>query len=244
MKTIDKIMIIFTNLLLLVVAIWAVTVPVTSSKAFYLYEFEKNNTVEASGYTQAELDNITDVIIRFLMDKNDDMQVVINNIPVFSNQAIYHMQDVKDLYVAGKTVAILCLVLLILSILYIVFYYKRLKNILFQYSVITIAIILFVCLAFAIYAFLDFDSAFTFFHRIIFPDEQKFNDAFFGYVSNYSELPGVSNLMLTTILDERLFMDAGIIIGCFVVFVEVLWFTLLSILKRKIPNLNDMISLK
>jgi len=38
-------------------------------------------------------------------------------------------------------------------------------------------------------------------------------------------------------------MDAGIIIGCFVVFVEVLWFTLLSILKRKIPNF-ELISVK
>ncbi len=238
MKAIDKIIIIFTNLFLLIVAIWAITIPITSSKAFYLYEFEKNNTIEESGYDQNELYDIADTIIRFLSDKTDDMQIVINNLPVFSNQAIYHMQDVKDLYVNGNKIAIICLVLLFLSILYIILNYRRLKHILFKYSIVTIAIILLVCFVFAFYAFIDFDSAFTFFHRVIFPNEQKFNDAFFGYVSNYSELPGVNNLMLITILDIKLFMDAGIIIGCFVVFIETLWLSLLFVLKRKIPNLN------
>ncbi len=238
MKTIDKLIIIFTNLFLLIVAIWTITVPITLSKSFYLYEFEKNNTVEESGYSQTELDNIADTIIRFLADKTNDMQVIIDDTPVFSNQAIYHMQDVKDLYVNGSKIALICLFLLFLSILYIILNYHSLKHLIFKYSAFTIAIILLICFAFAIYAFVDFDSAFTFFHRVIFPDEQKFNDAFFSYVSNYPELPGVNNLMLTTILDVKLFMDAGIIISCFVVFIELLWLVILYILKRKIPNLN------
>lgn len=236
MKTMDKIIIIFTNILLLISAVWAVTIPVTSTKAFYLYEFQKTNTVEETGYTQVELDNIANTIIRFLMDKTDDMQVVIDDIPVFSNQAIYHMQDVKDLYVNGNKIGIISLVLFILSFIYIILNYKRIKPILFQYSLFTVATILLVCLIFASYAILDFNRAFTFFHRVIFPNEQKFNDAFFSYTSNYPELPGVNNLMLTTILDIRLFMDAGIIIGSFVVFVEGMWLTILSIIKRKIPK--------
>ena len=236
MKTIDRIIIILTNILLLISAVWAVTIPVTSTKSFYLYEFQKNNTVEETGYTQAELDNIADTIIRFLMDKTDDMQVVIDDIPVFSNQAIYHMQDVKDLYVNGNKIGIISLILFVFSFIYIILNYKRIKTILFQHSLFTVATILLICLVFASYAVLDFDRAFTFFHHVIFPNEQKFNDAFFSYTSNYPELPGVNNLMLTTILDIRLFMDAGIIIGSFVVFVEGMWLTILSIIKRKIPK--------
>lgn len=236
MKTFDKLVIILANIFLLIVAIWVMTVPLTSSKKFYLYEFEKNNTITATGYTQEELDSITDTIIDYLMDKKSSMQIVIDDLPVFSNQAINHMADVKNIYVKGKIIAIVCLFLLALSIVYIVFRYKLLKTILFKYSLVTISVILAVCLVFGVYAFLNFDKAFTFFHHVIFPNEQKFNDAFFSYTSNYPELPGVNNLMLVKILDVKLFMDAGIAIGGFVVFIETLWFAFLLVLKRKIPN--------
>ncbi|HKM29220.1 MAG TPA: DUF1461 domain-containing protein [Bacilli bacterium] len=236
MKTFDKLVIILANIFLLIVAIWAMTVPLTSSKKFYLYEFEKNNTITVTGYAQEELDSITDTIVDYLMDKKSSMQIVIDDLPVFSNQAINHMADVKNIYVKGKIIAIVCLFLLVLSIVYIVFRYKLLKTILFKYSLVTISVILAVCLVFGVYAFLNFDKAFTFFHHVIFPNEQKFNDAFFSYTSNYPELPGVNNLMLVKILDVKLFMDAGIAIGGFVVFIETLWFAFLLVLKRKIPN--------
>lgn len=234
MKTLNKIIIVIANFCLLIVALWAVTVPITGNKKYYMYEFEKNKTVEETGYNLEELSLIADSIINYLMEKSDDMQIIINEKPVFSNQAIIHMKDVKSLYIGGKIIGIICLTLLILSIAYIIVFYKDLKSYLLKYSLITISVIGGLLLLFALYALIDFDNAFVFFHKVLFPNEQKFNDAFFSSHSNYPELPGTDNLMLIKILDISLFMDCGIIIGSFVLITEAIWFIILNIFNKKV----------
>ena len=240
MKVLDKIIIVLTNVFLLIIAAFIITVPLTGSKNFYLYEFEKNNTSINTGYSEEELGDIADSIINFLMDKSDNMQIIINNAPVFSNQAINHMKDVKDLYIGGQKIAIIAVVLFVICCSYLIIFHKRLRDFLFKYSAITIGVFAIILLLFAIFAIIDFNNAFIFFHKVIFPDEQKFRDAFFGSISNYNELPGINNQMLVLILDEQLFMDCGLIIGGFVLTTEVIWFVFLYYIKKKgnkkIPN--------
>lgn len=240
MKVLDKIIIVLTNVFLLIIAAFIITVPLTGSKNFYLYEFEKNNTSINTGYSEEELGDIADSIINFLMDKSDNMQIIINNAPVFSNQAINHMKDVKDLYIGGQKIAIIAVVLFVICCSYLIIFHKRLRYFLFKYSAITIGVFAIILLLFAIFAIVDFNNAFIFFHKVIFPDEQKFRDAFFGSISNYNELPGINNQMLVLILDEQLFMDCGLIIGGFVLTTEVIWFVFLYYIKKKgnkkIPN--------
>lgn len=229
----DKLIISFFSLFLVIIAVWITVVPLTKSKDFYMYEYKQNNTVEVTGYSLEELSVITDGIIGFLFNKTDDMQVTIDGENVFSNQALIHMSDVRDLYNGGQVLAIAILFFTIAMGIFIIYNYKRLKNQLFKYSIIVYSLIGTIILLIGVFAIIDFDTVFDIFHRIIFPDEQKFNDAFFGVTSNYDEAPGTDNLMLVKILSIGLFMDVGIIVGSFAVIVIIVWTIYCFILRKK-----------
>ena len=187
-----------------------------------------------------ELSIITDKMIDFLFNKTDDMQVLINNEVVFSNQALFHMRDVRTLFTGGIIIAWVVLGLFLMIGTYLVVHFKRLRAYLLRYSLIVIVIIFLILLVVGIIAIVDFDYAFELFHRFIFPNEQKFNDAFFGAVSNYQEAPGVDNLMLVKILSIGLLMDVGIIIGIVLFIVLLVWFTTCIFLRKK--YLNDLVN--
>lgn len=232
-KGFEKVLISLFTLFLIIVTVWLTVVPITKSKSFYMNEYKKNDTVEVTGYTVDELGTITDQIIAFLFNKSETMQVEIGGKIVFSNQALYHMRDVRTLYNGGQFIAWIILILWIGIGVYLGLNFTRLKGHLLKYSAIVLGIVFVILLIVGIIAIIDFDYAFEMFHHIIFPDEQKFKDAFFGYQSNYDELPGVDNLMLVKILSIGLFMDVGIIIGVSVFSVLVIWFIISIILRKK-----------
>ena len=107
-KYIDSIIVPFTTVLILLVSVWLVTVTITGGKWYYRWQFEKNGTVdkltwvtkdgERITYDEEDLEMIMNQMVDYLMGKEKDMQVVIDGKNVFSNQAIYHMRDVKALY--------------------------------------------------------------------------------------------------------------------------------------------------
>ncbi|MFA5543337.1 MAG: DUF1461 domain-containing protein [Bacilli bacterium] len=232
-KWYEKLVIGLFSLFLVIIAIWISVVPLTKSKAFYLYEFKKNDTVEVTGYSMEELEVIAVKIIDYLFNKTDDMQVEINDEIVFSNQALIHMSDVRDLYNDGRTLAFSILFFTIAMGLFIWYNFSRLKKYLFKYTVVIYSLIGLLIIVIGIFAIIDFDLVFDIFHRIIFPNEQKYNDAFFGSVSNYEEIPGVDNLMLIKILSIGLFMDVGIIVGSFAIVVIISWSIVCFIFKKK-----------
>lgn len=230
MKLLDRLVIIIFNISLLLVTIWAIIIPITKSKDFYEYEFNKNNTTENTYwyvsedktyyyYTNEQLTMISEVIIDYLMGRTDNMQVVIEGRNVFSNQALIHMKDVKALYTGGRILGWVFFGLLILTLIYMIFSYKRIKPLLFKYTMLTLGGIGLILLGFAIYALIDFNGAFVLFHRLAFPTDQKFRDAFFAVESNYKELYYINNLTLTNILSIEIFMDAAFAIfgGVFIV---------------------------
>ena len=232
-KWYEKVMIGLFTFFLIIITIWLTVVPITKSKAFYMFEYKKNDTVNETGYTTNELSIITDKMIAFLFNKTDDMQVLINDEIVFSNQALYHMRDVRTLYTGGQIIGWIVLVFWLAIGVYLVMHFKRLRPHLLKYSLIVLLIIFVVLLIAGIFAMVDFNTAFDVFHRIIFPDAQKYDDAFFGPVSNYDELPGVDNLMLIKILSIGLFMDVGLIIGVVLFIVLIAWFITCIVLRKK-----------
>lgn len=232
-KIYDKILIGLFTFFLIIITVWLTVVPITKSKTFYMRQYEKNDTVDETGYTTEELSVITDQIIAYLFNKADSMQVEIDGKIVFSNQALFHMRDVRTLYTGGQIIAWIILVLWIGIGVYLGLNFKRLRSHFLKYSLVVLAIVFTVLLVVGIIAIIDFDYAFEMFHKIIFPNEQKFNDAFFSPVSNYDELPGVDNMMLVKILSIELFMDVGIIIGISVFIVLLIWFIICFILRKK-----------
>lgn len=241
LKILDRIAIILFNLGLLVIAIWITVIPIARSKSFYLFEYEKNDTVAITGYTMEQLEIITDRIIDYLFDEVDDMQVMFGDEVVFSNQALIHMADVKDLFIHGQQLAWIVFILWIMIGVFLGLRFSKIRMILFKYSFIAILMIVGIVGMIGIFALIDFDQMFTLFHHIIFPDPIQFRDAFFGAVSNYPEAPGVSNLMLIMILSIELFMDIAAIIIASVIVIFVVWMILnYTISIRYIKKLKEM----
>lgn len=230
---IDRVAIVLFNILLIAMVLWATIIPIAKSRSFYFRQYDKFNTYEASGYSEEELALITDTIIAYLFDETDDMQVEISGEIVFSNQALIHMSDVKDLFIGGQKLAWLLLCIWVLVIVYLYLRFAMIKQYLFKVSLITIAVVVGVVVVVGIWAIFDFNHVFELFHHIIFPDEIKFRDAFFSDESYYDELPGVNNRMLIIILSTGLFMNIGIIIGIAIVVVLLVWLTALGFLRKK-----------
>lgn len=232
-KWYEKCLISLFILFLIIVTVWLIIIPTAKSKAFYIAEFKKNDTVIVTGYTMEELDVIAEKIIAYLYGKTDSMQIALHDQPVFSNQALIHMKDVRDLFTGGRILGWIVFVLWLSISGYLIFHFKRLYPYFFKYSMILLASLFGILLALVVFAAIDFDHAFEVFHKIIFPNPQKFRDAFFSSVSNYPEIPGVDNLLLIKILSIELFIDMGFLIGIGVLVVLTIWLVLSIMLQRK-----------
>mgnify|MGYP001095557591 CR=1 FL=1 len=180
-----------------------------------------------------QLEEITLTIIDYLFDRTDSMQVEIEGEIVFSNQALIHMADVKDLFVQGQQLSWILLCIMILVLVYLFLRFPMVKPYLLKYSIWTIAVILVMVLSIAMWAMVDFELAFEWFHRVLFPDEIKFRDSFFGPQSPYYEESGVNNMMLVLILSENLFANIGLRIAINVAFTYILWLLVVSLIHKK-----------
>jgi len=184
-KTLSIIIIVLFNICLLIVLIWAVTLITTGSLSFYMRHYVKYNTEASSGYNLQELKTITTTIIDYLFGRKASMQVVINNLDVFSNQALYHMADVKALYTGGIIIGSISFVILVIALIIIIWQFQSLNEYLLKTTLITLGVILGLIIIITVLSSLNFNLAFDFFHKIIFPDPQKYNDAFFHIYLKY-----------------------------------------------------------
>lgn len=124
-------------------------------------------------------------------------------IDFFSKQAIDHMADVKVLFIGGIRLCFLSCFLFICCILYIGLFYRRIRPILAKTYLITVGTVVVLTFIIATYAILDFDSAFVFFHQVIFPNSEKVDLALsFSYCDT-----------LTNLLTGEFFMHIGLAIG-------------------------------
>lgn len=232
-KIVDKIIVPITTVLILLVSVWVVTITMTGGKWYYRWQFNKNDTVEKLtwktkdgeiiSYDDEDLEVIMNQMVDYLMGKEEDMQVVIDGKNVFSNQAIYHMRDVKALFERWTIITIACIALLIACAIYIYKNFEDVKKNMFKKTMITYSVILAILMVVVVAMIVDFDWTFTQFHHILFPSPEKFKDAFFGYKSNYEELPYINNMLLVEILSIEVFSDAAFIIVGFILISLVAW---------------------
>lgn len=232
-KVIDKILIPAMTIFVLLISVWLITMALMGGKWYYRWQFEKNNTAETLSwftregeyisYSEEDLETIMNQMVDYLMNKEEDMQVVIDGKTVFSNQAIYHMRDVRDLMRRWTVITLACMVLLILCTLYLRKNFEEFRRKMFKQTMITYAVIASILIIVVVFMLVDFDWTFTQFHHILFPSPEKFKDAFFGSVSNYEELPHIRNTLLVEILSIEVFFDAAFMIVAFILLVLIAW---------------------
>lgn len=154
-------------------------IPIASNNSYYMRQFEKNGVGEHLNYTIDQLQEITKAITNYMFHGANSMQVYFDEKAVFSDQAISHMADVKVLFVGGCILGYISLVILILCFGYLIYRSKFVKKFFRKINYITFGFFVLIIIGVSIYAAIDFDSAFVNFHHVIFPDPEKFNNAFF-----------------------------------------------------------------
>ncbi len=179
LKVCDYIVSFLFSFLFILVSAFISIIPIASNNAYYMLQFEKNGVGENLNYSIEQLDEITKAITNYMFHGAKSMQVYFDNEPVFSPQAISHMADVKVLFVGGTILGYISLGLLVFATIYLAYRHKSVKKIFRKITYITFLVFLLMVIAMTIYALVDFDSAFTNFHHILFPDPEKFNNAFF-----------------------------------------------------------------
>ena len=179
---------IFLSLLLIVFLLLLFAMVFGFSKNFYLREFSLYHPEKTLNINSKFVRYAGQVIPEYLMGKRDNLQI-----PGFKNffneREIKHMDDVKRIFKWVKIISVLSL------ITFLIFLKADGIPLVLLYSLILIAIILF------IFLFLPFDLSFTKFHEILFNNEL--------WLLN----PETDRLIV--LLPERFFIDAtkGIILS-------------------------------
>ena len=179
---------IFLSLLLIVFLLLLFAMVFGFSKNFYLREFSLYHPEKTLNINSKFVRYAGQVIPEYLMGKRDNLQI-----PGFKNffneREIKHMDDVKRIFIWVKIISVLSL------ITFLIFLKPNGLPLVLLYSLILIAIILF------IFLFLPFDLSFTKFHEILFNNEL--------WLLN----PETDRLIV--LLPERFFIDAtrGIILS-------------------------------
>jgi uncharacterized membrane protein len=234
-----KIISILFTITLIITVIFMVLFPLAKSVSFYEYIFDKYGTSSYTGYSSGELTRIAQHIIRFLFTSWDSFYFEINGKIVFSNQAIYHMEDVKALLQGLQIALFVIFIIFICLAIYIYIKRKDYKDILFKYSLRTILVVIAIFAIIGIVAVIDFTFVFRVFHRIIFPNPQKFEDSFFGSNSHYTEIPGVDNMMLVKILSNGFFIEFAVLEIAIVLSILGLYLLGIYLYKKKAKRLGD-----
>ena len=179
---------IFLSLLLIIFLLLLFAMVFGFSKNFYLREFSLYHPEKTLNINSKFVRYAGHVIPEYLMGKRDNLQI-----PGFKNffneREIKHMNDVKRIFIWVKIISVLSL------ITFLIFLKPNGLPLVLLYSLILIAIILF------IFLFLPFNLSFTKFHEILFNNEL--------WLLN----PETDRLIV--LLPERFFIDAarGIILS-------------------------------
>ncbi|MGI6759146.1 MAG: DUF1461 domain-containing protein [Bacilli bacterium] len=229
MKVLHKTVIAVATVSLLLLLFYLSVMPIAMSKWFYMMNYENYQADDATGYSMEELSEITDIMLDYLKDKRDSMQHEINGKEVYSEQAIIHMEDVKVLFVGARRLAWFVLALFIASIIYIVYYFKELKSYLMRTVITASAVAIGLVVMAGAFAAVNFDVAFVWFHKVIFPNQEKFENAFFD----------PDDFLINMLQGELFFNFAIVIIVTFIILIAIVVAGLYFFQKKYIDRVYE-----
>ncbi|GHU50434.1 hypothetical protein AGMMS49975_01460 [Clostridia bacterium] len=188
---------------------------------FYFKEYEKNGTYAQVGVSEADMERVTDVLIGYMRNEGTlEVSVPVNGVvrPFFSEREILHMDDVRNLMNNGLLLRNICIIYLMAMLVYM--FPKKFTLCLpkiFVYN--NFAAIAFV-LVMGLMA-LNFEGAFTAFHKIFFNNDLWILD------------PNVD--LLINIVPFQFFTDMALRIGSAFVY----YFALAQVLMRFLINMAN-----
>lgn len=247
----NKTIIPIITICVIIISVWLVSYTITGGKWYYRWQFNKNDTVSqlhwvyedpsngiryAKSYDADDLEIIMNQMVDYLMNKEESMQVIDKEgMEVFSIQALKHMKEVRDIYNRLTIISIILIFVFALSIVYLVKQKNEVKPYIKKGLFITLGIIGGLLLIVCIGLIIDDDWTFTQFHHVLFPNINSFRDAFFSRISNYQseEKYYINNLLLVTILQLNVFIDAAWIIVLFILICTGSWATIILLFANK-----------
>ncbi len=187
---------------------------------YFEKKFAENDTPSVTGLSMDQLMRVSDQTLDYLKDNRDDLiiyeEMSGETIQVFKGREIEHMVDVKNLFMIGFTIRNISGVISFLSVAYLWMKYK--KSIL--QSIRAGSILFFALIAsIGLFAFLDFNRAFTIFHELLFT-----NDLWL--------LNPETDIMIQ-MLPIDFFMGIGLKIAIIYIIYLILSFVITSVLIRK-----------
>lgn len=142
---------------------------------FYEKEYTKYTVTDALDMKMKDVMKVTDHMMAYLIGEEEELSVVTNvdgkEQDFFNEQDRLHMADVKNLFLGGLRVRLVCLVGALILIIILIRRKAELSRLLARaYSAalgLFVAVIAFLGIAFAI----DFTRCFTIFHEIFFTND-------------------------------------------------------------------------
>ncbi len=180
--------------------------------------------------TWTDVENATEHIINYLYNQDvESMQFTVTTsegeVEFFSSQAISHMKDVKVLFIGGIHLTYIAIILFILCCIYLIWRRNTVKNKIFKTYLVTVIIMICFTLCLVVFAASNFDLAFDVFHKVIFPDASKYEEAItFTFCDT-----------LTNVLTGEFFMHIGLTIGIIFITLLSLSIILMILAKKYLP---------
>jgi len=171
-----KIVAFFFGLITVFALVVASVIFVASNKELYKEIQVKLQIADYAGCSQETLDYATSELINYMNDKRDDLDiegVVYNmNTKIFNEKEIAHMVDVKKLYLTGKNVIYISLILMMLLFIFEITTNREAFNYkFFSSAIITMVLVLVGFIFIGAYAALDFNGFWMSFHKVFFTND-------------------------------------------------------------------------
>lgn len=169
MKILTKVAVIF--LLPLVLLITTVEV-ITFDVNYFDKKYQEYDISSVTGIDEQDLSDITEKLLGYLNDDTDNLNIVKEangkEQQVFGEREVLHMVDVKELFINGKNIRNISLVIVTLSLVYL--FIKDKKSIGRTLILSSITSIVLIALL-SILMYIDFHKYFTYFHEIFFSND-------------------------------------------------------------------------
>ena len=181
--------------LLMVFTILFSVFTVVNTNSFYSEQYRAIGADEDTGVSLADLDEITTMLLDYLNDKRDNLDMQVEKWgqlkPVFDERETSHMVDVKNLYAFFEKVMYVTLISAVGLLLYLFkkdgkaqFFTMAVKG---YKSAMVIAVIL--CVIFATAFTVGFNSFWTLFHKVMFTNDLWLLDPRVSTMINMYPLP-------------------------------------------------------
>lgn len=200
--------IVIWSLATFILALFVALIPMLFNNSFFQNIWEKAGVYDEMNISEEELTKVIDHTMDYMWGRNDDLQIQVElrdgTIRDFyvnwgedsdgkMMDELAHMADCKVLFMGGKSLAILSAIVWVMCTVALILERKGLNPKDINASYITYGAILLIMGIFAICVLVDFDAAFTTFHKIFFSS------------SNVSWMYPSRSFMIRMLPEEELF---------------------------------------